>query len=658
MTATVQLLYLFLAFCPVSEGIRLNCPFPFLNQNAHLGSGKPCATMQLQTNLSCPSVNLSVSENVRLDPAKWHLESLSLKVEKTCSFMVFQQDKESQHFPGGFYSNIDINSIITQKEFLCICPKLHNRYKRAPRAHDFNKKHLVDSPKSPCDTDYWKEKWDDAMNYRKKCANKNTEFHEPETQSFMARQDLSDISKIFTRDLKYEIKGHNNKAHNNILYRSMNKMYIYDVKLENGVPKVCQRCDYVVAGLDNNGKPVHYQAVTKHIAEQFPQENMETERTLKKIDAPKELKSASMTLSDMPEIEGCMTEDKDDVTEDKDDVTEVKDDVTKVKDIATKFQSGAGKYVVAGGVVAGGVVAGTIMSVAGGGATAAGAGVAGGGATAAGGGVVEGGVAAAGGGVVEGGVAAAGGGVVEGGVAAAGGGVAGGVMNAAGAGVAGGVMTAAGAGVAGGVVVAAGSVAANGVVTVVREKTTMTTHTTATGEETIMTTTTPAVGEETTMTTPTTAVREETTVTTPTTAVREETTVTTPTTAVGEDTTITTSTTTVGEETTMTTTMTAVREETTVTIPTIAVGEETTLTTTTTAVREETIVTSTATVVREETTMTTTMTADKEETIVTTTVTAVEEETPKTGIKSSKGALIFIEFFLYPLHRIFSYPFF
>lgn len=80
MTTTVQLRYLFLAFYPISEGIRLNCPFSFLNQNAHLGSGKPCATMQLQTKLPCPSVNLSVSENERLNPAKWHLESLSLKV--------------------------------------------------------------------------------------------------------------------------------------------------------------------------------------------------------------------------------------------------------------------------------------------------------------------------------------------------------------------------------------------------------------------------------------------------------------------------------------------------------------------------------------------------------------------------------------------------
>ncbi|RXN11087.1 hypothetical protein ROHU_030290 [Labeo rohita] len=183
------------------------------------------------------------------------------------------------------------------------------------------------------------------MNHRKKCAGKNKDFHEPKTQSFMKRQDFNDINKIFTRDSKFQIKNGNR----NNLYRSKIKMNIYDVQLKNGVPYVVHRCDYVVAGLDNNGYPVHYEPVTRDIAEQFPVETMSKYMETEETDAPKELKVASMTaireLSDMIATgEGiAMTADggcsisEDDESLPGDGTTPVGGDKTLVGDGATQF---------------------------------------------------------------------------------------------------------------------------------------------------------------------------------------------------------------------------------------------------------------------------------------------------------------------------------
>ncbi|KAL1278880.1 hypothetical protein QQF64_025553 [Cirrhinus molitorella] len=82
MKVSVLFLYFFVTLCPLSEGLPLTCPSPFLNEAAHLGSGKLCATLQLQSKFPCPSVSLAVSENVQVNPEKWHLESLSLKLKQ------------------------------------------------------------------------------------------------------------------------------------------------------------------------------------------------------------------------------------------------------------------------------------------------------------------------------------------------------------------------------------------------------------------------------------------------------------------------------------------------------------------------------------------------------------------------------------------------
>ncbi|ROJ30567.1 hypothetical protein DPX16_1546 [Anabarilius grahami] len=198
MTAPVILLCFFLAFCALSVGTPLTCPPSFLNESTQQGSGRLCATLQLQAKLPCPSVNLTVRENEKLNPEKWHLESLSLKVEKACSFMVFKQDEQHQHFPGGFYANIPINSINTQSEFVCICTKLHIRHRRASTFDDFSRKHLVDNRADPSDNNYWQEAWDSATKYRrdvKKCR------LIPETQSFMDRKHFTNenLKDFFTR---------------------------------------------------------------------------------------------------------------------------------------------------------------------------------------------------------------------------------------------------------------------------------------------------------------------------------------------------------------------------------------------------------------------------------------------------------------------------
>ncbi|XP_048056686.1 uncharacterized protein LOC125274378 isoform X2 [Megalobrama amblycephala] len=257
MTTPVILLCFFLAFCPLSVGTPLTCPPSFLNESAQQGSGRLCATLQLQTKLPCPSVNLTVRENEKLNPEKWHLESLSLKVEKTCSFMVFKQDKLSQHFPGGFSSNIPINSIDTQSEFLCVCEKLHIRHRRAESSfYDFSMKHLVDNPADPSDNNYWQRVWDSATDYRRNVMKYKTI---PPTQSFMDRRYFTteNMKKIFTR--KYPIVSSNGRTS----FRCSVTMDVYNVRQENGL-KVDRIHGYVVVGLNNNDMPVHYERVIKH----------------------------------------------------------------------------------------------------------------------------------------------------------------------------------------------------------------------------------------------------------------------------------------------------------------------------------------------------------------------------------------------------------
>ncbi|XP_067227178.1 uncharacterized protein [Chanodichthys erythropterus] len=257
MTAPVILLCFFLAFCPLSVGTPLTCPLSFLNESAQQGSGRLCATLQLQTKLPCPSVNLTVRENEKLNPEKWHLESLSLKVEKTCSFMVSKQDEQHQHFPGGFYANIPINSIDTQSEFLCVCTKLHIRHRRAePSFYDFSRKHLVDNPADPSDNNYWQRVWDSATDYRRNVMKYKTI---PKTQSFMDRRYFTteNIQRIFTRQSQ--------SSSGRPLFESSVTMDVYDVCQENGL-KVDRRHGYVVVGLDSNKMPVHYEKVKDHRA--------------------------------------------------------------------------------------------------------------------------------------------------------------------------------------------------------------------------------------------------------------------------------------------------------------------------------------------------------------------------------------------------------
>ncbi|XP_048038449.1 keratin, type II cytoskeletal 2 epidermal-like [Megalobrama amblycephala] len=421
MTRTVILLYFFLAVCPLSDGSPLNCPSPFLNQSAHLGSGKLCATLQLQTKLPCLNVNLSVSENVPLNPEKWHLESLSLKVEQTCSFMVFQQDKERQHFPGGFYSNITINSIDTQSELVCVCTKLQIRQRRAS-FQDFDMRHLLDNPQPPSDNNYWQKVWESAMNYRKNHVKNPQNFKPPKTQSFMKREYFSENYKSEPR---FQIKASNNR----ILYRSEFQMDIYDVKLINGVLNVEKRYDYVVVALDNNGKPIHYEPVTDYIREQFPKntvsENVETREIL---STEKQIDASKVSIGEV--------------------MNEIID--------GTALNGGG---VIAGGVIAGGVIASVVIA-SGGGATAGAGGVGAGGVGAGAGGVSAGGVGAGAGGVGEG---AGGVGAGAGGVGAGAGGVgagAGGVGEGAGGVGAGAGGVGAGSG---GVGAGAGGVGAGGV---------------------------------------------------------------------------------------------------------------------------------------------------------------------------------------------------
>ncbi|XP_051744413.1 uncharacterized protein LOC127509591 isoform X2 [Ctenopharyngodon idella] len=285
MTAPVILLCFFLAFCPLSVGTPLTCPPLFLNESAQQGSGRLCATLQLQTKLSCPSVNLSVRENEKLNPEKWHLESLSLKVEKACSFMVFKQDKQHQHFPGGFYANIPKNSINKQSEFLCICTKLHIRYKRTT-PEDFKNRHLVDEHADQLDKNYWQDKWDKAANIR---------LNVPTTQSFMVTKDFETLKFNFPI-IVYD-KTPNAYRSKSKLFRSDRKIFIYDVSntKESGLT-VERRHDYVVVAL-KNGKPVHFEQA-KDIAEHL--EKMKSGETL---NVKKVLKGNKAVLEIMADIE-------------------------------------------------------------------------------------------------------------------------------------------------------------------------------------------------------------------------------------------------------------------------------------------------------------------------------------------------------------------
>nr|XP_021327510.1 uncharacterized protein LOC110438745 isoform X2 [Danio rerio] len=239
MMPSVFLLYVLWALCPLSVGLYFTCPSS-LNLNPQQGSEKLCATLQLQRKFPCLSLSLSVSDNEQLSPETWHLESLSVKVEKNCSFMVIQQNKQIQHFPGGSYSSITINFISTHAEFLCICTKLHIRSKRAPTHNDFLQRHVLKTTDNP-DNNFWERVWSDSKNVRK---------HLPHRQSFMALEEFNKIK--FTKKFPIEVES------NKTLYRSDCKIDIYYVNNENGL-QITQRYDYVVAKLDNNNKPVHFE---------------------------------------------------------------------------------------------------------------------------------------------------------------------------------------------------------------------------------------------------------------------------------------------------------------------------------------------------------------------------------------------------------------
>lgn len=178
--------------------------------------------------------------------------------------MVYELDKEREHFPEGFYSNIPINSIDSQSDFLCVCKKLHTRNRRTPTFNDFVNKHLVDNPADPSDNNYWKQAWDSASKYREV---KNSNI--PRRQSFMDRKYFN---TRFTRDFK--IKASNNR----MLYRSTNRMPIYDVTNKNGRLITVKRIDYVVVDLDNNDRPVHFEPVPEESFE--PIEKMKPGETV------------------------------------------------------------------------------------------------------------------------------------------------------------------------------------------------------------------------------------------------------------------------------------------------------------------------------------------------------------------------------------------
>ncbi|XP_067284850.1 uncharacterized protein [Pseudorasbora parva] len=274
MRTPAILLCFFLAFCPLSVGTPLKCPPPFLTESTQQGSGRLCATLQLQTKLPCPSVNLSVSEDVQLNPEKWRLESLSLKVEKTCSFKVSKQDEQCQHFPEGFYANIPINSINTQSEFLCSCSKLHIRHRRTPTFTDFSNKHLVDDPKGPNNKPYWRKKWNSANDYRKNVKKNN---NTPRKQSFMDRKDFN---QKFTRNFK--IKASNNR----ILFRSENRMKIYDVTDNGSDIEIEERFDHAVVDLDNNDQPIHFEPVSEEFSEPLGKMKPGDTLSIKRVNGP------------------------------------------------------------------------------------------------------------------------------------------------------------------------------------------------------------------------------------------------------------------------------------------------------------------------------------------------------------------------------------
>lgn len=201
--------------------------------------------------------------------------------------MVFQQDKQCQHFPGGFYANIPKNSINTQLEFLCVCTKLHIRYKRAT-PEDFENRHLVDKHADPSDNNYWQDKWDKAANSRPNV---------PTTQSFMVKEDFKNLKFNFPIKLYDETPKAYRKE--STLYRSDNKIDIYDVsKTKDSGLRVKMRHDYVVVALDNNRKPVHFEQA-KDIAQHL-EKMVESGKTL---NVKKVLKGNRAVLEIMTDTE-------------------------------------------------------------------------------------------------------------------------------------------------------------------------------------------------------------------------------------------------------------------------------------------------------------------------------------------------------------------
>lgn len=181
--------------------------------------------------------------------------------------MVFTQDQQSQHFPGGFYANIPINY---KSEFLCICTKLHIRHRRTPTFKDFHSRHIVDGNDIPKDiknekfAKFWSNKFDDALKTRKQDVPK---------QTFIPKEYFNGDFKI-NKDFKITFSDQK------ILYRSENKMDMYEVTKKNGAPvDIKPRNDYAVFDVNNEDQPIHFEPVPRTFLK--PLENMQKGKPLK-----------------------------------------------------------------------------------------------------------------------------------------------------------------------------------------------------------------------------------------------------------------------------------------------------------------------------------------------------------------------------------------